>query len=95
MSSVRLLEIKEVKSFLPSYILLKFFYFNTLYRAEQSNLVIVYTCTPICMGMSRQKENKIEMKKTAQSLYTSVLKDMRFFAVFLFPSLTVSGNESV
>lgn len=62
MSSVRLLKLRKVKWFLPSYIQ-KIFYFNTSYRAEQSSLVIVYTCMRICMGMSRQKENETEKKK--------------------------------
>lgn len=73
---------------------LSWFFVLQHYRAEQMGLVTLYTCMHICMRMSSQKANRKE-ENISWSLYTSVLKDVRFSVAVLFPALTVSGNEWV
>lgn len=94
MLSLRVLKLGKVKQFLPSYILSKNFYFNTIYRAEQRGLVTMYICyIYLCDQYTKRKQNIKE--RIDQSLNISVFKGTRFFVAFLFPALTVSGNESV
>lgn len=82
--SLRVLKLGKVKQFLPSYILLKNFYFNTIYRAEQRGLVTMYICyIYLCDQYTKRKQNIKE--RIDQSLNISMFKGTRFFCRISFP----------